>query len=218
LLWTVVAGQVPAPPPDELPAFAAAQLASSLGAAKAHAKHLWRDTQPMNDDGTVNAYVEIARGERRKWEFDMRENRRAVDRVMPRTLGGYPVNYGFVPQTVSYDGDPFDALVIGPPIPGGRIVRGAIVGLFLMDDEKGWDAKVVLSRLGADGRPLHRLTERDRHEMSAYFSKYKQHEPGKFSKVSGWGSVEDGLAHVKTTHAFFRECQGARGSACRVTP
>jgi hypothetical protein len=100
--------------PDALPAAATTQLAQSLEAAGAHCLHLWRDTPPRNTDGTVNAYVEISRGDRRKWELDMRANARAIDRVMPESVGGYPVNHGFVPQTVSYDGDPFDALVLGP--------------------------------------------------------------------------------------------------------
>ena len=102
-----------------LPAAAVAQLSRSLDAAKPHARHVWRDTPPLNADGTVNGYVEIPRDDRRKWEFDMAANARAIDRMMPETLGGYPVNYGFVPQTVSYDGDPFDVLVLGPPLTGG---------------------------------------------------------------------------------------------------
>ena len=102
-----------------LPAAATTQLARSLDAATDHPRHVWRDTPPTNADGTVNAYIEIARGDRRKWEFDMRANARAIDRMMPEEVGGYPVNYGFVPQTVSYDGDPFDALVLGPPVSGG---------------------------------------------------------------------------------------------------
>ncbi len=93
--------QEPYAVPRELPAAATTQLARSLAASEAHAKHVWRDTPPLNDDGTVNAYIEIARGDRRKWEFDMGANARAIDRVMPEALGGYPVNYGFVPQTVS---------------------------------------------------------------------------------------------------------------------
>ena len=100
------------------------QLGASLAASRAHARHTWRDTPPVNPDGTVNGYIEIPRGERRKFEFDMRHNRRAIDRVMPASIGGYPVNYGFVPQTISYDGDPFDILVLGPAATGGTIVSG----------------------------------------------------------------------------------------------
>lgn len=199
-----------------LPASATTELTASLKASAAHRKHVWRDTVPMNSDGTVNAYIEIARGDRRKWEFDMGANARAIDRVIPVKVGGYPVNYGFVPQTVSYDGDPFDALVVGPPLRGGQLVRGVIVGLMFMEDEKGLDSKVVLSRTDRNEQPLQKLTTEIQEEIGSYFKRYKQHEPGKFSKVPGWGSVADGLAHVKTTHAFFRECRERAGSTCQI--
>lgn len=87
--------------PDVLPATATAQLVKSLDAAAAHGRHVWRDTPPRNADGTVNAYIEISRGDRRKWELDMHANARTIDRVIPESVGGYTVNYGFVPQTVS---------------------------------------------------------------------------------------------------------------------
>jgi inorganic pyrophosphatase len=200
----------------ELPAAATSQLARSLAAAGAHTQHLWRDSAPTNPDGTVNAYVEISLGDRRKYEFDMSRNTRAIDRVIAEEIGGYPVNYGFVPQTVSYDGDPFDVLVLGPPLPGGTIVRGAIVGLLYMEDEKGPDSKVVVSPIGPDGRSKYALTPEIRDEIAGYFRKYKQGEPGKFSKVPGWGSVEEGRDLVTTTHAFFRECRKSAGTPCRV--
>lgn len=216
VLPTVVAAQVASLPPRELPATAATHLVQSLDAARAHTSHVWRDTKPINDDGTVNAYVEIPRGEVRKFEFDMRANARAIDRVMPPEIGGYPVNYGFVPQTVSYDGDPFDALVLGPPLEGGALVRGRIVGVMFMEDEKGLDSKVVLSRIDATGRYLDELTANARQEIGDYFARYKEHQPGAFSKVSGWGSVAEGRAFITMTHAFFRECRHDAGP-CVVT-
>ena len=200
-----VAAQMAGTPPRVLPASATAQLVESVGAARQHESHVWRDTSAIHDDGTVNAYIEIPRGERRKWEFDMKANARAIDRVMPDEIGGYPVNYGFVPQTVSYDGDPFDVLVLGPPLPGGEILRTAIIGLMFMEDEKGLDSKVVTSPI-RDGTPLFVLSEADRKRIGTYFARYKQHEPGKFSKVPGWGSRSDGITHVLTAHAFFHEC------------
>lgn len=211
----LVAAQAADRPAPVLPAQAAASLSSSVDASRPHARHVWRDAPPFN--GTlVNAYIEIARGDRRKWEFDMAANRRRIDRMMPPDVGGYPVNYGFVPQTVSYDGDPFDALVLGPAISGGRLVRGAIVGLMLMEDEKGIDSKVVLSPVDARGRATHRLTDADRDRIAAYFRIYKRHEPGKFSKVPGWGSPEGGRQHVEVTHAFFLQCRATQGAECRV--
>jgi inorganic pyrophosphatase len=199
-----------------LPAAASAQLAQSLEAASAHPKHVWRDTPPLNDDGSVHAYIEISRGDRRKWEFDMRANDRAIDRMMPAAVGGYPVNYGFVPQTVSYDGDPFDALVLGPPLDGGLLVRGVVVGVMFMEDEKGPDSKVVLSIPGPDGRPVHQLTPGEERRIGDYFRRYKQHEPGRFSKVPGWGSIAQGLSHVTTTHAFFLQCRQRAGVPCKL--
>ncbi len=205
--------------PAVLPAAAAAQLGRSLEAARGVRAHLWRDTPPVNADGSVNAYVEIARGDRNKWEFDMQANARALDRVIPAALGGYPVNYGFVPQTVSYDGDPFDVLVLGPPLPGGQIVTGVAVGVLLMDDEKGLDSKIIISPIDRQGRPQHGLTAARQREIGDYFARYKTGQPGKFSTVSGWGSRSDGLALIATTHAFFRKCrQAAPGTTCAVEP
>jgi inorganic pyrophosphatase len=202
-------------PPRVLPATATAALAASMKAAAPHKENVWRDTAPVNPDGTMNAYIEIAKGDRRKWEFDMAANRREIDRMIPPAVGGYPVNYGFVPQTVSYDGDPFDALVLGPPIDGGTLVRGIAVGVMFMEDEKGLDSKVVLSRVDGSGRPLHALTAADREQIGGYFKRYKDHEPGAFARVPGWGTVAEGLAYVGTTHAFFRACAPRAGAAPR---
>jgi inorganic pyrophosphatase len=211
LLPVMAASRMAGAPPRALPASATAQLVQSLDAAKQYTSHVWRDTPARNEDGTVNGYIEIPLGDLRKWEFDMGANARAIDRVMPPEIGGYPVNYGFVPQTVSYDGDPFDVLVLGPPLPGGELVRGVIVGVMFMEDEKGLDSKVVTSPLDGGGRPRYSLSPADRKRIGGYFARYKQHEPGKFSKVPGWGSPGDGLAHVQTAHAFFRECANAAG-------
>ena len=138
----------------------------------------------MNPDGTVNAYIEISRGDRRKYEFDMSRNTRGIDRVISAQVGGFPVNYGFVPQTVSYDGDPFDVLVLGPPLPGGGTVRGVIVGLMYMEDEKGLDSKVVVSPVAADGRPSYDLTPGIRDEIAGFFRRYKQGEQSPKAAIS----------------------------------
>ena len=88
------------------------------------------------------------------------------------------MNYGFVPQTVSYDGDPFDVLVLGPPLPGGTTVRGVIVGLMQMEDEKGLDSKVVLSPVDPQGHPRFELTAVDRDEIGDYFRRTNEGSRG----------------------------------------
>jgi inorganic pyrophosphatase len=216
VVTVVLLAQPPGPPPM-LPEAAVVQLSRSLEAATSHRTHVWRDTASLNADGTVNGYIEIARGDRRKWEFDMRRNARAIDRVMPPEVGGYPVNYGFVPQTVSYDGDPFDILVLGPAIDGGRVIRGTIVGLMHMEDEKGLDSKVVVSAIGSNGQPVHTLTDDDRQRIGGFFDRYKRHEPGKFSRVPGWDTSAEGLAYVRMTHAFFEKCRNQSAqTACEI--
>jgi hypothetical protein len=106
-----------------------------LEAVKGHQHSVWRDLEPLNADGTVNGYVEIPRGESTKWEFSILRNRREVDRYIPKELGGYPVNYGFMPRTISYDGDPADVVFLGPPLGGGAVVKGRIVGVMHMVDD-----------------------------------------------------------------------------------
>ncbi|HKT78689.1 MAG TPA: inorganic diphosphatase [Vicinamibacterales bacterium] len=179
----------------------------------------WALTLAFVDSAALRAQLaskELPAMATRQDEFDMGANARAVDRVMSEALGGYPVNYGFVPQTVSYDGDPFDVLILGPALAGGTIVRGVIVGLFVMEDEKGPDAKVVVSPMDENGHSRDELSSQVRDEIAGYFSRYKEGEPGKFSKVSGWGSVAEGRDHVVTTHAFFLECRNRVGTTCRI--
>ena len=214
----IVALQTASAPPDVLPAAATSKLRASVKAASAHKQHAWRDTPPF-DGNLLNAIVEIPRGERRKFEFDMARNAPAVDRVMPEKIGAYPVNYGIVPQTVSYDGDPFDVLVLGPPVASGHLVKGVIVGLMQFDDETGLDSKVVISRVGAGGKPLHDLTDAEKSRIAEFFNRYKKDDddPKTFATVPGWGTAADGLALVRMTHAFFKECEARAGAVCRVT-
>jgi inorganic pyrophosphatase len=213
--WAVAAcsGCAPAPAPEattpaparyaELPPHAERRLRESLDAARSHANHVWRDTAPLDDSGTLTGYVEIPLGERTKWELDIAANRLAVDRVMSESVGGYPVNYGYVPQTISFDGDPFDVLVLGPSLAPGQLVRGHIVGILYMDDEKGPDMKVVMSPVGS----RHALTDADKARIGAFFDAYKKPEQaaGKWSKVLGWGSAAEGRQLVDATHRFFEQ-------------
>ena len=209
--------QVGSAAPDVLPAKATVKLRDSLKAAEAHATHVWRDTAPLVGS-LVNAYIEIPRGDRRKYEFNMAKNAPALDRTIPEKIGGYPVNYGIVPQTISYDGDPFDVLVLGPAIPTGQLVTGVIVGLMHMNDETGLDSKVVISRVGGDGKPTHQLTGADRKRMADYFNRYKRDDddPKTFATVPGWGTAAEGLSFVQTTHAIFTDCRDRAGAPCHV--
>jgi inorganic pyrophosphatase len=182
------------------------KLARSLAAARAHGQHLWRDTKPVNQDRTVNVFVEIAPGSREKYEFDMGANRRELNRVVPEKIGGYPIAYGFVPGTVGLDGDPFDGLVLGDDVPAGALVRGHVVGIMHMTDEKGSDSKVVVSA-ESDAATRRALFERAKPGVAAFFNRYKADDDDAESHacVSGWGGVEEARRYVDAAVRAFQE-------------
>jgi inorganic pyrophosphatase len=175
------------------------KMSTYLEAAKAHPQHVWRDTEPRNPDGSVNGYVEIPKGESTKWEFRIPLNRREVDRMIPPNLGGYPTNYGFVPRTISYDGDPADVLVLGPALPGGEVVKGRIVGLMEMVDTGDLDSKVVVTPIGGS----YALDAGERSRLEQFFNTYKNHD-GKVTKITGWGSESDAIGFLERTAGFFK--------------
>jgi inorganic pyrophosphatase len=179
------------------------KLSGYLEASKGQQRNAWRDMEPLNEDGTVNGYVEIARGDSTKWEFRIPLNRREVDRMIPKELGGYPINYGFMPRTISYDGDPADIVFLGPALAAGEIVKGRIVGVMRMTDTGDLDDKVVASPLDTGGGAAYRLEAADRERMERFFNTYKKHE-GKVTRITGWGDEKDARAFIARTRSFFR--------------
>lgn len=178
------------------------KLAASLTAARAHQNSPWRDATPLNGDDTLNGYVEIPRGESAKWEFRIALNRLEVDRMIPPELGGYPTNYGFIPRTISYDGDPADVLVLGPPLKNGELVSGRVLALMRMIDNGDLDSKIVIAPLDERGRPRYALEETDRDRLTRFFDTYKRHE-GKVTQVTGWGTEAEARAFLRATSGFY---------------
>ena len=104
------------------------------------------DLIPIGDDppNSVNVIIEVpVGGEPVKYEFDKKSGALFVDRIL-HTPMRYPANYGFVPHTLSPDGDPLDALVIArsPFIPG-CVVRARPIGVLNLEDEHGGDEKLI---------------------------------------------------------------------------
>ena len=148
----------------------------------------------------IDVVVEIPRGSRNKYEYDHQQHVIRLDRRL-FTATAYPADYGFIPETLSEDGDPLDALVLldDPTFPGCW-VRARPVGVFWMTDDKGPDAKILCVPAGdprwghvtdLDGLPEH-LTE----EFTHFFEVYKQLEPDKSSSVRGWEGPEAAWAEI----------------------
>lgn len=144
----------------------------------------------------VNVIIEIpAHADPVKYEVDKDSGAMFVDRFMA-TCMHYPVNYGYVPNTLSEDGDPVDVLVITPfPLLSGSVIRCRPVGVLNMTDESGKDAKVLavpvdkLSTIYRDVQEINDVPELTLKQIEHFFEHYKDLEPGKWVKVDGWADA-----------------------------
>ncbi|MYM37394.1 inorganic diphosphatase [Duganella sp. FT50W] len=131
-----------------------------------------------------------------KYEVDKESGAIFVDRFMGTAMH-YPCNYGYVPNTLSADGDPVDVLVITPfPLIPGVVVRCRPIGVLKMTDEAGEDAKVlavpvdkVLSIYSHWQKPED-LNELRLRQIQHFFEHYKDLEKGKWVKIEGWHGPE----------------------------
>jgi inorganic pyrophosphatase len=152
----------------------------------------------FNPPEDVNVVVEVPiGGEPIKYEMDKAAGTLVVDRFL-HTPMRYPGNYGFVPHTLSEDGDPIDVLVANTrPIVPGAVINVRPIGVLKMVDDAGGDEKVLAV-------PVPKLTRRYAHVMNYtdlpritleqvqhFFEHYKDLEPGKWVKVEGWGDAAE---------------------------
>ncbi|NRR28712.1 inorganic diphosphatase [Oxalobacteraceae bacterium] len=137
-----------------------------------------------------------------KYEVDKESGAIFVDRFMGTAMH-YPCNYGYVPNTLSADGDPVDVLVITPfPLIPGVVVRCRPVGVLKMSDEAGEDAKVlavpvdkVLSIYSHWQKPED-LNELRLRQIQHFFEHYKDLEKGKWVKIDGWYGPEEAKQEI----------------------
>lgn len=130
-----------------------------------------------------------------KYEMDKESGAIFVDRFL-HTPMFYPGNYGFLPHSLSGDGDPVDVLVMAPlAVMPGAILRARPVGVLLMEDDGGEDEKIIavphakLYPYHNHVKDLEDLQPIDRERIAHFFIHYKDLEPGKWSKVKGWGDA-----------------------------
>ena len=150
---------------------------------------------PPND---INVIIEVpVGGEPIKYELDKGSGTLFVDRFLYTPMR-YPGNYGFIPHTLSADGDPIDVLVCNTrAIFPGAVMNCRPVGVLVMEDDAGGDEKVIAV-------PSTRITQRyDRvrdvpdlpeitiKQIEHFFSHYKDLEPGKWVKIHHWGDADE---------------------------
>jgi inorganic pyrophosphatase len=151
-----------------------------------------------NPPHDINVVVEVPiGGEPVKYEMDKASGTLFVDRML-YTAMRYPGNYGFVPQTLSDDGDPVDVLIANQrPLIPGCVINCRPVGVLHMRDEQGGDEKLIAvpsAKVTAryDGVTSYRdLPEMLVRQIAHFFERYKDLEEGKWVRIEGWGDERE---------------------------
>jgi inorganic pyrophosphatase len=151
----------------------------------------------------VNVVVEVpVGGEPIKYEMDKASGALIVDRFL-YTAMRYPGNYGFIPHTLSDDGDPCDVLVVNQRgIIPGAVMACRPVGILRMKDEAGGDEKIIavpVSRLTRRYEKVQNhtdLPEITLHQVQHFFEHYKDLESSKWVKVTGWGDAKEAQEYI----------------------
>jgi len=156
-----------------------------------------------NPPEDVNVLIEVPiGGEPIKYEMDKAAGTLVVDRFLYTPMR-YPGNYGFVPHTLSEDGDPIDVLVANTrPIVAGAVINVRPVGVLKMTDDSGKDEKILAvpsPRLTQRYVGIHSYSDLPRitlDQVQHFFEHYKDLEPGKWVKVEGWGDAAEARALI----------------------
>jgi inorganic pyrophosphatase len=157
----------------------------------------------------INVIVENCKGSSNKIEYDKENGVFKLDRVLYSAVF-WPFDYGFVPQTWHEDEDPVDVVLLTtyPTFPG-CLVKARMIGMIIMEDEKGIDDKVVAvptkdPRL-SHVKSIDDLPEHLKREIQEFFESYKKLEPGKFVKFKKWESAEKAKETVKKAMETYKE-------------
>jgi inorganic pyrophosphatase len=151
-----------------------------------------------NPPEDVNVIIEVPiGGEPIKYEMNKEAGTLFVDRFL-HTPMRYPGNYGFVPHTLSDDGDPVDVLVANTrPIAPGAVINVRPVGVLKMEDDGGGDEKIVavpVPKLTKRYLNVHNYTDLPQitlEQIRHFFEPYKDLEPGKWVRLIGWGDAAE---------------------------
>ena len=146
--------------------------------------------------------IEIPQGSQVKYEIDKESGAIFVDRFLFTPMA-YPAAYGFIPGTLAADGDPADALVLAPaPMVPGAVIRCRPIGMLKMEDESGQDEKIICvphDKIHTQYKDVHsidQLPEITRQAIEHFFTRYKDLEPGKWVKVTGWAGRDEAKAVI----------------------
>lgn len=169
-------------------------------------------TPGSNVPHEINVIIEIpAHSDPVKYEVDKSTGAMFVDRFMGTAMH-YPCNYGYVPKTLSDDGDPVDVLVVTPiKLIPGSVIECRPLGVLNMEDESGMDAKVLaipidkLTGMYRDVESWRDMPQPLLDSIAHFFEHYKDLEKGKWVKLKGWVGVEEAKREITESISRFHE-------------
>ena len=158
----------------------------------------------------INVVIEIPYGSNIKYEVDKESGAVVVDRVMYSAMF-YPANYGFVPNTLSNDGDPADVLVLNEyPLQVGSVIKARLIGVLVMEDESGMDEKLLavpVSKIDPrydNIKSLEDLPKITLDRIKNFFETYKMLEPNKWVKVKEYQDKAAATAILDTAIKAYK--------------
>ncbi len=158
----------------------------------------------------LNAVIEIPYGSNIKYEVDKASGAVFVDRVMFSAVY-YPANYGFIPNTLSADGDPADILVLGEyPLVPGSVIPCRLIGVLVMEDESGQDEKLIAvphSKIDPQFNEVNALDDLPKitvDRIKNFFETYKILEPNKWVKVKEFQDAKAAEAILAEAIAAYK--------------
>src|SRR2546429_5504808 len=159
----------------------------------------------------LKCLVEIPKGSRNKYEYDVKSGVIKLDRFLFSSMV-YPTDYGFIPDTLALDGDPLDAMVcVSEATFPGCVIPVKPIALFKMEDDKGIDDKILCVPLQDPAwntlDELEDLSAALRDEIAHFFSANKDLEQKKV-KVDGWYSRQDALKEIDEARKRYRAAGG----------
>ena len=165
-----------------------------------------------NVPNEINVIIEIpAHSDPVKYELDKHTGAMFVDRFMSTAMY-YPCNYGYVPHTLSKDGDPVDVLVLTPhPLISGSVIQCRPVGVLIMKDESGDDAKVLavpVDKLCKSYRGVETFRDLQGevlNRISHFFEHYKDLDEGKWVRVDGWYGIEEAKQEIMDSLRMYQD-------------
>ena len=160
----------------------------------------------------INVIIEIpAHSDPVKYELDKETGAMFVDRFMTTAMH-YPCNYGYVPHTLSKDGDPVDVMVMTSyPLIPGSVIECRPIGVLKMTDESGDDAKILavpadkLSRLYRNVRDFRDIPEAQLGQIAHFFEHYKDLDEGKWVRVEGWGGIDEAKQEILDSMKMYQD-------------